>query len=185
MSERSSDPAPVDPALSDSGTLPVTTAGRGVIIALLLMTTAAVAGAVATGMYANSLSAQLDAAQVALKGQHSQVQVPTRLQQYRLRPEAAKPMRPSLALDWPPTPQLLDILVDLSESSDSQFQLTLDRSDGVRVMQLQHMSRDANKDLHFSLNSSAFARGDYLLRIDSYDWRGRTKELGWLRLRLG
>src|SRR5690606_31025129 len=107
-------------------------AGRGVIIALLLLLTAAVAGAVATGMYANSLSAQLNAAQVALKSQQSQVQMPTRVQQYRLRPEAARPLRPSLALDWPLPPQLLDILVDLSDSSD-----------GVRVLQLQRMTRNA------------------------------------------
>lgn len=186
MSQPLSQSAVIEPPIElDPGAMPVTPAGRGVVIALLAMFTLAMAGAVATGMYANALSAQLALAHTQLRSSNtSQLQVPTQVQQYRLQPEASKPTRPSLALEWPLSPQLLDILVDLSASTASQFQLTLDRSDGVRVMQLQRVTRDANKDLHFSLNSSAFGRGEYLLRIDSYDWRGRANELGWLRLSL-
>lgn len=175
-----------EPALEpELAPLPATSVGRGVIIALLVTLTAAVAGAVATGMYANSLSAQLDTAHTQLRALNTtQVQAPTQVQQYRLRPLPAKPAQPSLLLNWPMPPQLLDLLVDLSESPATQYQLTLDRADGVRVLQMQRMTRDSNKDLRLSLNSSAFGPGEYLLRIDSYDWRGRTSELGWLRLSL-
>ncbi len=186
MSEPTPDPMRDDPAvLLDPGPLPGTSAGRGVVIVLLVLLTVAVAGAVATSMYANSLSAQLTSTQRQLRSLNNpQMQVPTQVQQFRLRPEITKPTRPSLTLEWRQSPQLLDVLVDLSESTATQYQLTLERSDGVRVLQLHHVTRDANKDLHFSLNSSAFGRGDYLLRIDSYDWQGRATELGWLRLSL-
>lgn len=185
MSERIADPVTAEPVALDPGPLPTTSAGRGVVIVLLVMLTLAVAGAVATGMYANAVSAQLTVAQAQLRSPNTpQMQAPTQVQQFRLALEPAKPARPSLTLPWRQSPQLLDVLVDLSGSTASQYQLTLERGDGVRVLQLHRVARDANKDLHFSLNSSAFGRGEYLLRVDSYDWRGRAVELGWLRLSL-
>ena len=81
-------------------------------------------------------------------------------------------------------PELLDITIDATEGKMTQFQITIDKTDGVRVMQIKRLTRDSNKELRMSLNSSAFGPGNYLVRIDSYNWRGQTQEYGWFMLGL-
>ena len=43
-------------------------------------------------------------------------------------------------------------------------------------MQLRRIARDSNRELRLALNSSAFGPGDYLLKIDGYNWRGQTED---------
>ena len=59
--------------------------------------------------------------------------------------------------------------------------ITIDKVDGGRVMQLRRVARDSNRELRLALNSSAFGPGDYLLKIDGYNWRGQTEAVGWVR----
>jgi hypothetical protein len=80
--------------------------------------------------------------------------------------------------------QLLELSIDASEGKIQQFQITIDKADGVRVMQIKRIMRDSNKEVRFSLNSSAFGPGDYLVKIEGYNWRGQTQEVGWLMLGL-
>jgi hypothetical protein len=51
-------------------------------------------------------------------------------------------------------------------------------------MQVKRIMRDSNKEIRFSLNSSAFGPGDYLVKVEGYNWRGQTEEVGWLMLGL-
>jgi hypothetical protein len=46
------------------------------------------------------------------------------------------------------------------------------------------VARDSNRELRFALNSSAFGPGDYLVKVDGYNWRGQIEEVGWLRIGL-
>lgn len=156
--------------------------GRTVVVALALALVAAVAGVIAYAVQANSLSKQVKSMQRDLRT--TQMQAPSSVHTYRVQPVRGRPEQATLALGWVTPPQLLDMYVDVSEGKYNQFQITVDKVDGGRIMQLRRVARDSNRELRFSLNSSAFGPGDYLLKIDGYNWRGQTEEVGWLRLDL-
>ena len=157
-------------------------ASRVVVLALLVALVGAIAAAVIFGLQANSLSQQLNGTKKELTA--TQMQAPGSVQRYKLQMVKAKPEQPTFALGWLTPPQLLDISIDATEGKMTQFQITIDKADGVRVMQLKRLMRDSNKEVRFSLNSSAFGPGDYLVKVEGYNWRGQTQEVGWLMLGL-
>lgn len=157
-------------------------ASRAVLIGLLLAVLVAAAMAVIYAMQASSLSAQLKNAKQELTA--TQMQAPGSVQKYKVELVKARPSQPTLALGWVTPAQLLEITVDASEGKITQFQITIDKTDGVRVMQLRRVARDSNKELRFGLNSSAFGPGDYLVKVDGYNWRGQTQLVGWMMLGL-
>ena len=79
---------------------------------------------------------------------------------------------------------MLELHIDVSEGKAAQFQVTLDKVDGGRLMQIRRLTRDSNRELRLALNSSAFGPGEYLLRLDAYNWRGELQEYGWVRVGL-
>lgn len=158
------------------------TVNRVVFIALVLAFLAAAAAAVIFGLQANSLSAQLNGAKKELTA--TQMQAPGSVQRYKLQMVKAKPEQPTFALGWLTPPQLLDISIDATEGKITQFQITIDKTDGVRVMQIKRIMRDSNKEVRFSLNSSAFGPGDFLVKVEGYNWRGQTEVVGWIMLGL-
>jgi hypothetical protein len=155
---------------------------RTVFIGLVFALIAAVAGVIAYAVQANSLSKQLRETQRAAKA--VQMQAPATVNTYRVQPVRGKPEQATLNLGWMVPPQLLDLYIDVSEGKYSQFMITIDKVDGGRVIQLRRVARDSNRELRVSLNSSAFGPGDYLVKIDGYNWRGQTEEVGWLRIGL-
>lgn len=157
-------------------------ANRIVVIGLVFALLAAIGGLIAYGMHASSLDKQLK--QMQRDARSTQMQAPGSTQTYRVQPVRGKPAEPTLALGWLTPPQLLDLYVDVSEGKYTQFQITIDKVDGGRIMQLRRVARDSNRELRFSFNSSAFGPGEYLIKIDGYTWRGQTEEIGWLRLGL-
>lgn len=156
--------------------------GRAVFIALVLALVAAVAGVIAYAVQANSLSKQLRESKRAAAA--VQMQAPANVRTYRVQLVRGKPAQATLALGWISPPQLLDVYVDVSEGKYNQFMITIDKADGGRVIQLRRVARDSNRELRFALNSSAFGPGDYLVKVDGYNWRGQTEEVGWLRIGL-
>jgi hypothetical protein len=155
---------------------------RAVLIGLVAAVLIAAGTAVLYGLKASSLSEQLNGAKKELTA--TQMQAPGSVQRYKMQLAKARPAEPTVALGWLTPPQLLDITVDVSEGKMTQFQVTIDKTDGVRVMQIKRITRDSNKELRFSLNSSAFGPGDYLIKLDAYNWRGQTEEYGWIMLGL-
>jgi hypothetical protein len=155
---------------------------RVVVLALLVALVGATAAAVIFGLQANSLAEQLKGTKKELTA--TQMQAPGSVQRYKLQMVKTKPAQPTFALGWLTPPQLLDITVDATEGKMTQFQITIDKTDGVRVMQIKRIMRDSNKEVRFSLNSSAFGPGDYLVKIEGYNWRGQTQEVGWMMLGL-
>jgi hypothetical protein len=153
-------------------------------ILLGLLATALVAGGLAVmyALKASTLTEQLQGTKKELSA--VQMQAPGRQQRYRIQPAKGKPTQPTVALGWLKPPELLDITIDVTEGKMTQFQITVDKTDGVRVMQIKRMMRDSNKELRLSLNSSAFGPGNYLVRIDAYNWRGQMQEYGWFMLGL-
>ena len=155
---------------------------RSILIGLLAAVLIAASAAVVYALKANALTEQLQNTKQELTA--VQMQPPGRQQRYRIQPVKGKPAQPTVALGWLEPPELLDITIDATEGKMTQFQITIDKTDGVRVMQLRRITRDSNKELRLSLNSSAFGPGDYLVRIDAYNWRGQTEEYGWFMLGL-
>jgi hypothetical protein len=155
---------------------------RAILIGLLAAVLVAAGAAVIYALKADALTNQLQTAKKELGA--IQMQAPGRQQRYRIQPVKAKPDQPTVALGWLTPPELLDITVDATEGKMTQFQITVDKSDGVRVMQIKRLTRDSNKELRLSLNSSAFGPGNYVVRIDAYNWRGQLQEYGWFMLGL-
>lgn len=155
---------------------------RALVVGLGVGLLIAAGAALTFGMQARSLTEQLQSA--AKEVASTQMQPPGGVQRYKVKMVKAKPERPTLALGWMTPAQLLELSIDASEGKIQQFQITIDKADGVRVMQIKRIMRDSNKEVRFSLNSSAFGPGDYLVKIEGYNWRGQTQEVGWLMLGL-
>ncbi|MBM0104050.1 hypothetical protein JM946_04810 [Steroidobacter sp. S1-65] len=155
---------------------------RVVVLTLLVGLAGAIAAAVVFKLQASSLAEQLQ--DTAQEMTATQLQPPGSVQRYKLQMVKAKPSQPTFALGWLTPPQLLDISIDASEGRITQYQITIDKSDGVRVMQIKRIMRDSNKEVRFTLNSSAFGPGNYLVKVDGYNWRGQTQEVGWMMLGL-
>lgn len=154
--------------------------GRWLTMALVLGLLAAIGGMVVFGRQVNALSTKIATLQRVAATRQLQAPgsvAPLHLQLSRVRPTVA-----TTTIGWPLPPQLLDISIDATEAKYSTFQITIDRIDGSRLLQLQRMARDSNRALRFKLNSSAFGPGEYLLKFDGYTWRGDPEEIGWLRL---
>jgi hypothetical protein len=155
---------------------------RVLVLAMGLGLLIAAGAAVIFGLQVRSLSDQLQS--TAQEQTSMEMQAPGSVQRYKLEMVKAKPERPTFELGWLRPAQLLDISIDASEGKIQQFQITIDKSDGVRVMQIKRIMRDSNKEVRFSLNSSAFGPGDYLVKVDGYNWRGQTETVGWMMLGL-
>ena len=91
---------------------------------------------------------------------------------------------PDATLAWPEPPQMLELHLPVSYSEFLTFALTLDKVDHGRVLVVERMTPDSNKELLLSLNSSAFGPGEYRLRLQGYTWRGDRVDMGWVRLQV-
>jgi hypothetical protein len=89
---------------------------------------------------------------------------------------------PDATLAWPEPPELLDLYLPVAYSDFKMFAITLDKVDVGRVLDLQRVSTDSNRELRLTLNSSAFGPGEYRIRLQGYTWRGERVDAGWVRL---
>jgi hypothetical protein len=158
--------------------IPAAGGNRIVMIGLLLALLAAVAGVIAYGVQANALRKQVETLQRAAKETQMQAAGSTRV--YRTHLVRGKPAGPTLDVGWMMPPQWMDVYVDVSEGKYNQFMITIEKVDSGLVMQLRRVARDSNRELRFTLNSSAFGPGSYLVRVDGYNWRGQTENVGWM-----
>jgi hypothetical protein len=91
---------------------------------------------------------------------------------------------PDLTLAWPEPPQLLELHLAVGYSSFPAFAVIVDKVDHGRVLVVERMTPNSNKELLLSLNSSAFGPGEYRLRLQGYTWRGDRVDVGWVRLQV-
>jgi hypothetical protein len=155
---------------------------RAVLIVLVLALIGAIAGLVTYGMRASALAEELRT--MKLETHAIRMQPPASVSTHRIQPVRVQPNEPTLHLGWLAPPQLLELHIDVSEGKFTQFQITIDKVDEGRLLQIRRLARDSNRELRLALNSSAFGPGEYVLRLDAYDWRGQTQEYGWIRLGL-
>jgi hypothetical protein len=86
------------------------------------------------------------------------------------------------ALRWPEPPELLEIYLPVAYSDFRSFAITVDKVDTGRVLDVERVAPDSNRELRLSLNSSAFGPGEYRFRLQGYTWRGERVDAGWIRL---
>jgi hypothetical protein len=151
-----------------------------VVLGVLLAV--AVAGAGALWVRVSALEKQLTGSQQAVKS--LQIQPPGTIQEYRVKPTSTKPKAPTVNVGWPNPPQLLDLRIDMSEGKYNTFLLTIDSVSEGRAIQIRRVARDSNGEVRIGLNSSAFGKGEYDLKLEGYTWRGDTVAAGWIRLGL-
>ena len=89
---------------------------------------------------------------------------------------------PDAAIRWPEPPEILDLYLPVAYSKFNVFAVTVDKVDAGRVMLVQRMVPDSNRELRLSVNSSAFGPGEYRIRLQGYTWRGERVDAGWVRL---
>ncbi|HEY4368476.1 MAG TPA: hypothetical protein VGN07_14665 [Steroidobacteraceae bacterium] len=151
---------------------------RILLIVLTVALIAAIGGMVMYALQVRELSKNVKTVKTEMKA--TQMTAATSLQPYRLQLSRNKPQQPTLALGWMQPPQMLDMYFDATDGKYNQFQVTIDKVEGGRVMQIRRIARDSNKDVRLALNSSAFGPGDYLLKFEGVNWRGQLDEVGWV-----
>jgi hypothetical protein len=152
------------------------------VLALLFALVAAIGGIVVYGMHARSLSEELKLVRREMRA--TQMQAPGKVETYRLQLRRQRPSDPTLRLGWVIPPQLMELIIDATEGKYSTYQVTMDKVDGGRIMQVRRLARDSNNELRLQLNSSAFGPGEFLLKFEGYTWKGKPEEVGWVRLGL-
>lgn len=85
-------------------------------------------------------------------------------------------------IPWPEPPQLLELHFPVGYTRYATFALVVEKVDQGRVMVVERMAPDSNRELRLSINSSAFGPGEYRMRIQGYTWRGARNDVGWVRL---
>jgi hypothetical protein len=88
---------------------------------------------------------------------------------------------PDATIDWPEPPEMLDVFLPVAYSEFTSFWLAIDKVDQGRVLVVQRIAPDSNKELRLSLNSSSFGPGEYRIRLQGYTWNGNRVDAGWVR----
>ncbi len=91
---------------------------------------------------------------------------------------------PDATLAWPEPPQLLELHLPVGYAEFLTFAVIIDKVDHGRVLVVERIAPDSNKELLLSVNSSAFGPGEYRLRLQGYTWRGERVDVGWVRLKV-
>ena len=86
------------------------------------------------------------------------------------------------SIAWPDPPQLLELYLPVGYAQFGSYALVVDKVDHGRVMVIERMAADSNRDLRLAVNSSAFGPGEYRIRVQGYTWRGQRVDVGWVRL---
>ena len=79
-------------------------------------------------------------------------------------------------------PQLMDLHIDLSYTSELQFRMFIDKEDQGRALVLNNLLKDSNGELRMTLNSTGLAAGIYKARFEALPFRGSPTPSGWLIL---
>jgi len=111
------------------------------------------------------------------------IRAPGTTQTLKFVPSDTRPVAPQYTVSLAEA-RLLDVHLDVSMMRFNNFALTIDKIDEARIVIIRRMVADTNKELRFSLNSSAFGAGDYEFKLEGYNYRGETFEAGWLMIHM-
>jgi hypothetical protein len=89
---------------------------------------------------------------------------------------------PDATIRYPDPPELLQLHLPVGYAPHAAFAVVIEKVDHGRLLVLQRVVPDSNRDLRVALNSSAFGPGEYRIRLQGYTWRGTRDDIGWARL---
>ena len=125
------------------------------------------------------------AAVLAVELRTATLRAPTRDRSLRVVPNPRSwSAAPDASIAWPEPPEMIELYMPVGYARFEVFAITIDKANQGRMMVLQRVSPDSNRDLRISLNSSAFGPGEYRLRLQGYTWRGQRIDAGWVRLQV-
>jgi hypothetical protein len=111
------------------------------------------------------------------------LRAPTRVRPLRIEPNPRSfSASPDATIGWPDPPELLELHLPVAQATYTAYEVIVDKVDTGRVLLLNRLAPDSNRELRFSLNSSAFGPGEYRIELRGYTWRGERVEAGWVRL---
>ncbi len=64
-------------------------------------------------------------------------------------------------------PQLIDLHIDMSYTTQMQFRVTVDKQDQGRALVLENLTKDSNSELRLTFNTTGLAAGIYTVRIEA------------------
>jgi len=117
------------------------------------------------------------------KAKALRIRAPGTTQTLRFVPSETRPVAPQYSISLAEA-KLLDIHLDVSGIRFNSYALTIDKIDEARIVIIRRMAADTNKEVRFSLNSSAFGAGDYEFKLEGYNYKGETAEAGWLMIHM-
>ena len=153
---------------------------------MLVATLAAVAIALLVAMIVSLLHASRDRRTAdELRDRVQQLTVRATSTERRIR-IAPNPRSWSASADatlrYPEPPELLELYMPVAYAPYGVFGVTIEKVDHGRMLVLQRVVPDSNRDLRVAFNSSAFGPGEYRIRLQGYTWRGVRQDVGWVRL---
>lgn len=83
-----------------------------------------------------------------------------------------------------PTPERLELRIDARSNTFNLFRVSIDRDDGTALMRFDRLQRDTNGEIRFALNSTLLPPGAYTVEVEGFTWRGETRPVGRIRLRV-
>jgi len=120
---------------------------------------------------------------LSAKARTLKIRAPGTSQILKLVPSESRPVSPQYSISLAEA-KLLDIHLDVSSLRYGSYTLTVDKIDEARIVIIRRMAADTNKEVRFSLNSSAFGAGDYEFKLEGINFRGEASEAGWLMIHM-
>jgi len=155
--------------------------GRTAVIALAAVTALSLIWAVAAHVRARHERATASALQQELR--QATLRPASTERRIRVAPNVRSwSAAPDAQIHLPEPPELLELYLPVGYTQYSTFAVTVDKVDHGRLLVLQRLVADSNRDLRVGLNSSAFGAGEYRIRLQGYTWRGERVDVGWVRL---
>ncbi len=145
--------------------------------ALLVLLLAALASAGALFWQTQTQQKQIKSLSVSAKA--LKLQAPGEVNTLRIVPSDVQLDSPNVSVSLNQA-QLLDIHLDVSNLNYSNYGVTIDKVNEARVLQVRRIEADTNKEVRFSLNSSAFGAGDYEIKLEGYNYKGQVSDAGWV-----
>ncbi|MGD9841377.1 MAG: hypothetical protein AB7U99_00495 [Steroidobacteraceae bacterium] len=156
-----------------------TKSGINKILLLLLILTLLGAG----WLYWGNQDQQRQLRTMSVAAKVSGLRATTSVQTIRATPATTQASEPTVTVSTKHA-EWLDVHLDVSNSRYKVFGILISKVNESRVLEIRRISVDTNKELRFSLNSTAFGSGEYEIKLQGYNYKGQTSDVGWMLLNL-
>jgi hypothetical protein len=158
-------------------------AGSSGKLSRILLATLVLAIAGAGGLFWQAQQQEQQIKKLSVAAKALKLQAPGSIQTLRIVPSDKQVAAPHASVSLNQA-QMLDIHLNVSGTKYNNFAVTIDKLDEARVLQIRRIVADTNREVRFGLNSSAFGAGQYEIKLEGYNYKGQTSDVGWVLLEL-